>query len=1221
MNHLSFRTFWHKALGSLLPLFLLLGSVAYAQVTTASVDGTVADNTGAVIPGAKVALSNVASGDTRKSTSNGSGIFTFASVPTGTYNVTITANGFQTLQQTNVHLDPEDKRSLGVIKLTIGETSTVTVEADNTSIPPMQAEVSSLITAQDIARLSVEGRDVTELEKILPGFAIAQSSGSVANTAYDPSEVSITGALGQYSANGSPTNGVALLSDGANLTDPGNYGSAVQNVNYDMTEEVKVQTSNFGADIANGPVVINAVGKSGGDHFHGSLYVYGRTNQLNSQDPLTSGPGLGKPADREIYPGGTISGPFRIPGTKINRSNRVTFFIGGEDYAQRNVFAYGSASQAVYNALVPTAAMRAGDFSAGSLQQYLGTSYNCQTATACTGNYTNIAPQPTIGANGTPLSNGNISAFLDPGSQAILNSLPLPNEPNTTGYNFHGEDLVDNDLWQVRGRTDIALTPNNHIFGVYNVEHGRDARPQSLYYAPGGGSGVDMGGVNTPGGILEQINSETASFDLTSTFGASRTNEVFADLTYLNDTFGSSNVAAQEANYPYHGIYANGTKALPQVGDYGYDGLPLELTPDFTIGRGIYAHKFTPSVGDNYTEVIRNHTIKIGTFVQRVENNQVQPNLPLPSGSCTACTNGFFSLYYFPAAGTTFTNPDMSTFTTSGNWLANFEEGAVQTFQGVNFTPAQDLYFWNIDGYATDTWKITKRLQLELGVRFEHLGEWQDAHGIGAAIFDSSQYTNMSLAEPGLQWHAINSNIPNSGAPGRAVFFEPRGGFSFNASGDGKTIIRGGFGMYRAHDNWNDVSNAFASAQGVQSSEVGGGPDITLKAVSNSYNLPANASAGSTLSSISALSSTDNQEPLTETYSFTVSQQLPKNALLQISYVGNNSDFLINDASSGSNVENINALPIGSLYKPNPITGVVTPVSALAGISVAAENQYRPYPLYTAINIPRHVLAANYNGLQTTLEKRTGKAIFGINYTWSKSLAYHGGYYNGPAIDPTNYRSNYGIASYDRTNVFNSSYSYAFGNVFHQHLAAAFGNGWQLSGITIIQSGPDLQSINSSADFGLTVHGANGTTYNNVVGLGTPDVVLQPTLTCNPGVKPNGATFINENCFGLAPLGQNGVSQFPYLHGPAYLDTDLTATKDIHLRESQTLQLRFEAFNFVNHPLNTFTGASGDQTLTFNSTQANPALIPSNLTPAPGFGVVARETGRRVLEAAVKYYF
>ena len=463
----------------------LAPAAVYAQVTTASLSGTVQDATNSVIPNAKVTLKNTLNGSVRSTQSDGAGVFAFPSVPTGDYQVTIAAPGFEGYTASQIHLDPGDQRALRDIHLAVGgEAQTVNVTADQ-QINIDSGEISSLISAEQIAHLSVEGRDVTELFKTLPGFAITGSGTD--NRAYDPSQVSVNGAAGSYAGNGTPLNGVAILTDGADVTDPGNFGAAIQNINYEFVSEVKAQTSSFTADTAHGPIVINAVGKSGGDHFHGSLYTYARTNQLNSNDWISNYTNQAQPPDRQVYPGFTFGGPVYVPGLNFNRNKHLTFFVGAEDYAQRNVYAYGGAGSAVLTALVPTAGMRNGDFSPTQLKQYLGPQYTpILGGTDCaTGNYQGVCRTPQQGPDGTPLINGQVTA-IDKGAQALLNTYALPNVASNGNYNYIVTNLTDNNLWEAHARVDDQIGEKTRIFAVYTKEAGKSGVPQNEYYSARG---------------------------------------------------------------------------------------------------------------------------------------------------------------------------------------------------------------------------------------------------------------------------------------------------------------------------------------------------------------------------------------------------------------------------------------------------------------------------------------------------------------------------------------------------------------------------------------------------------------------------------------------------------------------------------------------------------------------------------------------------------------
>ena len=1122
---------------------------AWSQITTASLSGTVTDATGAVIPRAVIVLKNTKSEDVRNIVSNGAGFFTFAGVPSGDYDISVRAPGFGKLSESGIHLDPGDSRTLPSLTLeTGGSSSTVLVNA-NSDVPLDTGERSDLITAEQIKHLAVEGRDVTELFKTLPGFAITGQG--VSNSAYDPSQVNVGGALGQYAADGNPVQGVSLLLDGADITDPGNYGAAIQNINYDQVAEVKVQISNFGADIANGPVVVSAVTTAGGDKFHGELYTYARTYQLDSADALGKATNQPKDPDREVYPGFNVGGPVLIPGTSFNKNRKLTFFGGAEDYAQRNIYAYGGAAGALVHALLPTANMRNGDFSTAELQKYLGP------ALFANSSYQNINAEPTFARDGSAITNGQVpTSFSDPGFAAIFKTFPLPNAVPTLAnpYNWQATDFINDDLWQAIGRVDLAISDKNHLFARYTVERGSSGEPSAIYYNPGE--------LNTPGGGESTINSESAAANLATVFNSTLTNQLFGSFGYLNQAFQSPDPSVLTA-YPYQGAYDNGRHPLPMLGNYDDSGgLPRDLTPDYSLGP-LFSHKFDPQGGDNVTKVWGKHTAIFGVFIERVTNNQRQPNVD---------TNGSLSQYYFPGAGSAITDVDGTTTTVSGNWTANNYEGLVSAYAQQNILPQTNLYFWDNAFFATDSWRVKPRLTVNYGLRMQHLGLWNDAYGQGVAVFDPSQIASGAATSPypGFLWHGIDKSLPISGNHSEPFYVEPRAGAAWDIRGNGKTVLRGGWGEYRSHDSWNDASSAVSVTQNANSVNYGGG-GLSLKAVSG-LKLPVASTAqadtntfglSSPAGTYNAITMGDREQPLTDTYSVTLNQQLPWNMNVLIGYVGNNSRFLL-DAGSNQTValDNVNAIPIGGLYKPNPITGQVltptgiTPTGAAvpvttSGITTAQENQYRPLNTalvqYGALDVPKHDLFANYNGLQFGLVHQTGRITFNINYTFSKALGIEGADGTGEPANPFNIYDNYGPENFDRRNIFNASYTFEVGSPVHNKLVGAVANGWEVSGITNYQSGPNITTITSNPGFALSgnigqQYLADGVTLNpnyisinSTVYLGTPDVSLQPTIHCDPGAGLAKHQFINGDCFGTPNLLQNGPYRYPYLAGPAFL--------------------------------------------------------------------------------------
>ncbi len=1282
--HSSGRSWFRAALLALFCLATCAFAHLQAQVSTATLTGIVADGDKAVVPGAQVTIVNRNNKFTRTLKSNESGSFTFSSIGWGDYDLTVTAPGFRTYSLKAYHLDPGDTRTLPLIQLRLGEvTSSVTVQAGGQNQVDDSGERSSIITADEIQKLTLQGRDVTELLKTLPGSAISTGNAgigpnsAVSNTVADSSNTQIAGSTSGYSMSGAPTNGVSIRSDGANLTDPGTYSGGLQNVNNEATAEVKVEQQNFGADTANGPLVINAVSKSGGTEFHGSLYTNARISELNSTDAFLKRLSYTKPNDRYIYPGITFGGPIEIPHTDFNHSKHLTFFVQGEDLAQRDTYAYGNVSQAIQTALVPTAGMRQGDFSPAALAQYLPPgspicyahpSVPCVTPTdpataALFTQYQAIHTVPissykgdAIICNGVP---GDCEApYLDPGALAQFKLIPLPNTANdqTTadGYNFSQLNLVPNNLWTAHTKLEFKPSDRQTFSLSYTAEFGNTNIPQANDYYAAGNSGA----VNLPGGTLRNIHTHSGAFTWISNFSPTLTNELFFNLAY-NDHYDTPHAPNLLNNgsigYPYGSAYDNNTKQFPTLLDYGYDGLPVGVFPDYSFGP-FYSKTLVPGFGDNLTKAYGKHTIRVGVNLERPSVNNIQTN----TGSFP--TNGGISNYYVSPS---FSLPNDSTMYTSScygssandtycansqgqsNALANYLIGDFQGYVQANLNPHLNMNQWSNSFYVNDDYKVTKHLTISAGLRFDHLGRWTDAHGIGMPVWRPDLYANDSVGSskiplPGFRWHAIDSSTPNSGYPTRALFYSPRFGMNWDVYGNGKTTLSGGWGMYRFHEGQLDLQDVLAISNGLRTVNVAN-PNFTTagsKGLRMSYVQsldispdPSNSASTfqtaitdypTTTTSVYGLKAGDTESPLTYTYSFAVTQQMPASMTFSIYYAGNQSHDLLNDgANQQIFVDNINAIPVGGLFAadPNPLSryyGITYTAANIPGLPPEQLNDFRPYQHYSTIQVVAHTLYANYNSLQVTLNRSKGFLSFGTNYTFSKAMGVRGSYANGIPGDSFNLRNDYGPLSYDRSNIFNAWYDVQIGKRYHGGFFLLKGtlNGWEVSGGTNLQSGPNLQANNYLSNFNLqgTIPATNtqqayGVT--NLTYLGTPDVSLQPILSCNPTAGLAHRQYISANCFSVpAQGGANGQFIYPYVHGPAYVSSDLTAIKNFKLSEVRGLQVRFAGFNFLNHPLPTFTNKAPTQT---------ELLFP--IASNNNFGHTTFTQGRRTVEIAVKYIF
>lgn len=1283
---------------------VLSSSLAVAQVTTATLTGTVADKDNAVIPGAKVTVTNIGNKFTRTEVSNASGVFTFPGLDTGDYVLSITYKGFEGYKVEGIHLNPGDTRDITTIRMVPGATD-VTVNVDTTGINAIGDDGARdfLITSADLNKLSLEGREVTELLKILPGSAInngVNGNSADSNVAFDPGTVGFGGATGSYSISGSPVNGAAIRSDGANLTDPGTGAGSLQTINAESTAEVKIQTANFGADNANGPMVINAVGKAGSSDFHGSVYSYGRTGQVNSLDSIAKLVNVPKPPDRFIYPGASIGGPVRIPGTNFNHNKKLTFFASGEDYIQRNVYAYGGPSSAIVHNLEPTSAFLHGDFSPGAITNYVAPGIDvCNPSPAggekkcpyllnitdplyVTQNYwANLNVVPVGDADGIAISctgapGDCLSGHEDPGLVAQTSLFPLPNTPGGTtvplGYNYTHTNVTNSDIYEVHGRLDYA-TANSKFYVTYTAENGETTILQAENYFNSG----QLGGINAPGGTARQTYTGSGSANYNTVFSASLTNEAFVSGLYSDqiDTAGKPGELFSSAiGYPYGGAYDNGTKEFPNLNTYSSSGgYPIGIFPDYSYGA-LYNKTFAPGLGDNLTKQIGKHTVKVGVNIERPRINGTlidQGNTGAPG------TNGQIQNYY---VGPTFQLPDLNTANgepfkfyhstcyqapdtncqlsnNNSNNVANYFIGEFQEYQQSNIIPHIRMHAWTTSMYGTDDWKVLRNFSINVGLRVEHIGRWIDDHGFGSAVFIPSDYANEFnnlnnplVPLPGFRWHSIDKSVPISGFGTRDFFYEPRIGFNWDVYGTGKTSITGGWGQYRFRDGQQDAINSVAAPNGYRSVNVTGkGADpehpnsldqggLTMAYVQSLHYSTAPGVQNSTFQSggygespnfVSDVSQTfyglnqnDDQVPMTTNYSLTVTQQFPGGTEFKVGYVGNHSAYLTDDNGGGPTIANVNAVPLGGYFQPDPninsqYYGLTYNVSDIGNPASFAGNDYRKYPRYSTIQIESHVLTANYNALQVTVEHSKGILYLKANYTWSKNMGEKGGYQNGNAGDSFNLRNDYGPLAYDRSNIANVSYNIDFGSKYHGYKALQpVLNGWQISGYTGLQSGANLLAINYSTNFNLggavqAPAGEQNYYISNSDYLGTPDVNLQPILNCYPAANLPKRQYISASCFSIpTPGGNNGTFNLPYIHGPSYFQADATVVKDFRIKEKQQIEFRGAGFNFLNYKLKTFTNFdAGELNLTY-------PLVDDAL-----FGKSEYNSGRRVMEFAVKYTF
>lgn len=1161
-------------------LAALLATGIWAQGIFGTLTGVVTDASGALVANAKVTLRDAASGSDRTTITDGQGYYTFASVPVGTYNLIVEDTGFQTYKVNGIGLGGGEKRNVNV-SLQVGNTNqTVEVSGAGDIVTPVDSgEKSSTLTTKQLQNYVQVGSNAAEYIKIMPGFGIQNGASNKSNYSGQTIGINANGDSGSqsplnnaFSYNGLPSNTLDIVADGAHVSDPGCNCDTPVNPNSDFIQEFKILTSNFSAEEQKGPAVITSVTKSGGSEFHGNAFFSARNYALNSNDSYFNATGTAQPQNKYYYPGGSIGGPVLIPFTNFNHNKDKLFFFTGYEYF------YQVLDTGLLTATVPTAGMINGDFSPEEVAKL--------------GNITASGKAPGQ-VNQTLFPGGQIPAsMIDPNMQALMKLYPAPNaDPNANGgYNYTRSEVFNQNNFQWTSRVDYNISDNTKLFVRYNMQRETQQFPVGLWWRQS-----DQVPYPTP--VQGKNRSDSVTGSLTHVFSPTMTNEAVFAYTFVgfpNVFENPSKVDRKTVGFNNPGLFKNGVSQIPSFGGNGGAGeAALIFQPGgFEAGgasAGLYANKYMPSVSDTLTKVWGTHTLKTGFFYEWIRNAQPANNN----------TNGY--MQFVPSSNPTYTY---------GNAYADILTGNMSSYSEANFNRINDISYNTYEGFVQDSWKVTQRLTLDLGLRMTHFTPWADDEGYGYSVFNPSQYAPGCAAAPtfcGFQWHSRQASVPVGGFPMRTLYWQPRFGMAYDLTGKGSTVLRGGWGRFYYHSGQFTAGlDTSAGSESVTLSPTSIGNQRLL--ASNLSSIPFSAAPPAP----SAVDSRDDRQPYTDSYSFTISQRLPWTSLLEVAYVGNQSHDLQNTGGAGSN---INLVPVGTLFsQANPAT--------------ANADKFRPLQGYSDINLATNNLYANYNALQVTWAGQKGRYAMQLNYSFQKAMGIV-----SSTLDPFNLANNYGVQAGDRTHLFNASYSVELGSPVHgnKFVAGAL-NGWQVSGITQWESGANLTSNSGTGNnFNMQLNGAiipgtqnvinsggaNGIAIGNQSILGTNAIQLNPILTCDPRKNLGPRQYVNGNCFGVpTQVGVNGPTLLPAIYGPAFFNSDLGIFKNFQIKESMKLQFRVQAYNFLNHPLWSFPNGN-NLTLQYAQDAATGKITQTNAN----FGVTGFKQGNRIVELAVKFYF
>ncbi|HTY85570.1 MAG TPA: carboxypeptidase regulatory-like domain-containing protein [Silvibacterium sp.] len=1157
---------------------------------TCTLTGTVYDSSGAVVPGAKIQLILRSSNISRTTEANDVGFFSFVGIPVGTYDLRVESKGFSSFVQTGIVLHIDDQIDLKKIALkAAGTTEEVRVSGAPTDVIPVSSgDVSYTLTDKQVDNLAIVGRNAVELVKLLPG---AQNSGGW-NGPYNGETAAFNSGAGAYTVNGTRFDQMAVVSDGGSVIDHGFNGGAMVTPNVEAVQEVKVETAAFSAENPNGPIVMSSVTKSGTKEFHGSGYYSIRDGSMNANDWQNNYLGLARPDSRYQYPGFTIGGPVLFPGTNFNHNRDKLFFFGLFEWMRQGV------DLGVKKTVVPTADMRTGDFSdlayLTALSKMGGIVGNpiCQ---GTPGSLPSYCDQTATGKVDT--------SQIDTGGQVLMNLYHLPNaDPTQTGgFNYITDIVNPQPRTQQLVKIDYAASANTHLSARYNHEAETIPFPYGLWQT--------WPQNPYPGNVVGKNTSHSVAANLTNVFTPTLTNELnftASHLFYGNWLTDPQAVSASALGYPYFGVFNNGLGVIPNVGG---DVTTTGVANFFNEG-GVIPNQNTPkwtyTLSENISKQMGTHLLKAGFYwSHETWNQRTGDNSYLDQGAITLASWNSLT-----------TNP-----------YADLLLGNVSMFSQGTQTVLLDFYANEYDFFVQDDWKVNRRLTFNYGARVDHLGWWNNKQG-DIAIFNPAKYDPSAAISDytGIETHAIDPTVPLSGYKPVSFQFLPSVGFSLDVSGDGKTVLRGGFGTNFFRDE--GISAGFKLVQNP--------PLQTFDYFTPSW--PATTVTLSGLSSIAPSAAlpwpnvaiaSESKMPRTYSYNLTLQRQLPATTLLSLAYVGNMSQHMVGWPDT------------------NPIAeGSAEMGQNWPGTWMEQYLAYRPYQNIAGIYPAAHVLNSNYNSFQLTARRGKGLLNYWVSYTFSKGLGYN-------SADSFDLGRTYGPLPWDRTQQLNFAYLLALPAVSRNHLgnhAVVNGvlDGWQISGITQFASGAPLLTLPSSFPGGYSISmsgtggpggcltsgecalaGQNGGRYI----LGTPDETPVPLVICNPTAHLAAHQIFNAACFQSPTVGNNGSYSIPYIHGPWFNDSDLSIFKTFKITESKSLQFRAEAFNFLNHPIYGFTdynpfGGAGTADPGLHMIYNDFGVTPVNGTAASAqsagltqAGVMSQKFGHRIMQMALKFYF
>ena len=1040
-----------SSISGILIFAFLFCELSLAQTFTSSVTGLVTDPTGAAVANAQVELKNMGRNDVHNFTSGNDGSYQFNNLQPGTYQITVTAPGFKTYVQRNLVLQAQISSRVNVA-LELGNTQQkVEVTSSAVLVDTETANSSAILDSRLIAALPNGTRNPLNFVLAVAGTTTGPAGQTISsNNTFDQNSSS-------FGLNGGRTGEESILIDGAPSTAV-DWGGLMVAPLQDSVQEQQIITNTYDAQYErSGSGIVTLITKGGTNTFHGEVYDYLQNSALNANSWSNNKNGAPKGAFKRNQFGGNISGPI------LKRAN--LFFFGGYE-GLRQPFTTDSGLQTV-----PTPAERNGNFS-GSLNAD-GTPnliYNPFTTVALPdGSYTRAQ----FPGNKIPQN------LINPVGAKMMSLYPLPNRPGQGPNqinNFFKQGSATNTNDKMDARVDWEQSSVHRLFVRWS-DRFREATTVPCFFCTGGDSGIneDDNGFQV---VLNDTITPSPTWVINSFVSYSRWHE-----PHTAQTFGTADASTI-------GLSPSLFQApiLPGISVENYAGLGV------TFGGGYQRYtRYSNTIGMNFTKQFSKHTLKFGGNFDdmRINNtdlangvNTGSPafNFDVALTSCAPNPNGGPCL-----ASNTGVDADGNPLP-SGNALASMLLGTASGGgQAYNIAPAMGMH--SFGSYIQDQWKVTPRLTVNVGVRYENQRPATER-------FDRLDYFNTTVVNPissqlgfnllgGFEYAKVNGNDRYAWPPNNKDF-APRAGIAFKVTD--KLVARMGAGIYFLPPSAMISFDNPGQFQGYSSSTTYNATTqngyVPLNLVSNPFPNGVNQPTGSSQGLLTLVGDGQGQlwpkaphpTPYTEQWSFDLQYQVTSHSVFQIGYLGNRGRKLL----YGNPNINANQLPDQYLslqsqldqQVPNPFFGILDPSTPLGSQDTVAYNQLlRPFPEFTYLGWTRSLPGArsSYNALDV---KYNYSLSAGLNvlmtYRWSKAMD------NGPEDfigwgtgnqwrDSYNTMLDYNISTHDVPQSFGTALVYDlpygrgkhWGNNAPGVVKEVLGN-WQVSSVIRLASGLPL---------------------------------------------------------------------------------------------------------------------------------------------------------------------